>query len=73
MHVKSIFACTNRVLMHEVRHFKDTKVKASSTLPFSIYTTVLSSALLWTGMLPWDPCLRGKAHAVVPDGKALSS
>lgn len=73
MHVKSIFACANKVLMHAVRRFADTTAKASSTLAFSIFMTVLSSTLPWPGKLPWDLCLQGRDHAVAPDGKALSS
>lgn len=38
------------------------------TLAFSIFTPVLSSTLPWPGMLPWDLCLQGRAHAVAPDG-----
>jgi len=72
VHVKSIFACANKVLMHAVRRFADTKAKASSTLDFSIFMTVLSRTLPWQGTLPWDLCLRGRAHVLASEGKALS-
>lgn len=34
VHVKSIFACANKVLMHAVRRFADTKARASSNPGF---------------------------------------
>lgn len=73
MHAKSTFACANKVLMHAVRRFAGTKAQASSALAFSIFLTVLSGTFPQPGMLPRDQCLQGRAHAVAPDGKALSS
>lgn len=73
MHVKSKFACANKVLMHAVRSFADTKAKASSSPGFlHLYNrTKQHSPLARDASL--GPVLAGKAHAVAPDGKALSS